>query len=398
MKTKLTKRTIESLPLPSKKRITYSDTESKYLKLDISPSGGRVWRFVRKVNGRVKRITIGSYPATTPDMARREARRIAAEYDRGNDPALVRKKKRNIATWSDLFTYYLENYAKQAKKSWQYDVQLNDRYCAKWQNTPYSELTSNVLNRWHKKTAREHGKHQADRVLAMVKTVFNKAIKYELIDEVRNPALAVDKFYKSAKAYGRERFLSGDEIARLLKTLDEYYDQDMSDFFMTLLFTGARKSNVLAMRWDELDNNAVAPQWIIPAEKFKGGIDTKVQIVEPVISILNRRYANRKNDYVFPAKQSTAKCPHMSEPKRAWDNICKSADLQDVRIHDLRRTLGSWQASLGASLQIIGKSLGHRSMQSTEIYARLDTDPVRASVTAATQKMLEQNHKNEKEA
>ena len=66
----------------------------------------------------------------------------------------------------------------------------------------------------------------------------------------------------------------------------------------------------------------------------------------------------------------------------------EAAGLQDVRIHDLRRTLGSWQARNGASLLLIGKSLGHKTPQATAIYARLDLDPVRASVSAAASAML----------
>ncbi len=62
------------------------------------------------------------------------------------------------------------------------------------------------------------------------------------------------------------------------------------------------------------------------------------------------------------------------------------AELQDVRIHDLRRTLGSWQAANGF---VICKSLGHKSMRVTEIYARIDLDPVRHSVQTATRAMFE---------
>ena len=67
----------------------------------------------------------------------------------------------------------------------------------------------------------------------------------------------------------------------------------------------------------------------------------------------------------------------------------EGARLEDIRIHDLRRTMGSWQARTGASLVIIGKSLGHKSQQATAVYARLDLDPVRAAMETATSAMLE---------
>lgn len=77
------------------------------------------------------------------------------------------------------------------------------------------------------------------------------------------------------------------------------------------------------------------------------------------------------------------------EPKRAWAAIRQRAGIPDVRIHDLRRTLGSWMAVAGTSLQVIGKSLGHRDLKSTEVYARLSVDPVREAVEKATAAMLE---------
>ena len=75
--------------------------------------------------------------------------------------------------------------------------------------------------------------------------------------------------------------------------------------------------------------------------------------------------------------------------RRAWLRILDRAEIEDVRIHDLRRTMGSWQARTGASMIVIGKSLGHKSQQATAVYARLDLDPVRQSMEAATSAMLQ---------
>jgi integrase len=78
----------------------------------------------------------------------------------------------------------------------------------------------------------------------------------------------------------------------------------------------------------------------------------------------------------------------MVAPNKAWDRILENSGLENLRIHDLRRTLGSWQAKTGASLSIIGKSLNHKNVATTAIYARLDLDPVRAAVDAATNAMM----------
>ena len=97
---------------------------------------------------------------------------------------------------------------------------------------------------------------------------------------------------------------------------------------------------------------------------------------------LKNKYLTKKNEWVFP---SNSKSGHLSDPKKPWQRILKQAGISDLRIHDLRRSLGSWQASTGASLAIIGKTLAHRNVNTTAIYARLNIDPVRDAMNKATQ-------------
>lgn len=118
------------------------------------------------------------------------------------------------------------------------------------------------------------------------------------------------------------------------------------------------------------------------------------------MDILKSRQASENpSPFVFPS--STSASGHLEEPKRGWQRIIERANIKDLRIHDLRRSLGSWQASTGASLSIIGKSLGHKNVATTAIYARLNLDPVRESVETATAAMLEaaarhDNHNDDK--
>jgi hypothetical protein len=108
------------------------------------------------------------------------------------------------------------------------------------------------------------------------------------------------------------------------------------------------------------------------------------------VEILQRRHADnaaldKPSDYVFP---SWGAAGHITEPKAAWKRIIDRAGIKDLRLHDLRRTLGSWQAATGASLSIIGRSLGHKNVATTAVYARLDLDPVRASVNTAADAIM----------
>ena len=136
------------------------------------------------------------------------------------------------------------------------------------------------------------------------------------------------------------------------------------------------------MRWDEI--NLEMKLWTIP--KTKNGDSHTIPIVPQALEILENRYANKTSEWVFPSNSASG---HLQDPKKAWQRLLARAEISDLRLHDLRRSLGSWQASTGASLVIIGKTLSHRNVNTTAIYARLNTDPVRDAMNKATQAIWE---------
>ncbi len=97
------------------------------------------------------------------------------------------------------------------------------------------------------------------------------------------------------------------------------------------------------------------------------------------------------SEWVFSSDIS--KSGHFSDPKKAWQRVLNSAGIENLRLHDLRRTLGSWQAATGATTAMIGKSLGHRSQQATAIYERLNIDPIRNTMSIATEAMFDAGNK-----
>lgn len=123
--------------------------------------------------------------------------------------------------------------------------------------------------------------------------------------------------------------------------------------------------------------------WIIP--QTKNGDPQVVVLTDNVVAIFKSR-TNNESDYIFPSQKD--KTRPLINSKKAWQRIINRAGITNLRIHDLRRTLGSWQAITGSSLPVIGKSLGHKTPEATAIYARLSLDPVRESVEKATQAML----------
>jgi integrase len=217
----------------------------------------------------------------------------------------------------------------------------------------------------------------ANRVLALVSSVFSKAIEDELFLGI-NPCSAVKRF----KENERERYITPQEFPAFLEALALCPNETTRDYIWFSLLTGARRGNVLAMRWKDV--SSTRREWGIP--ETKNGSSQRVQLVDAAIELLQRRERTKTNDFVFPGDGKTG---HLTEPKRTWKALTARAGLSDLRLHDLRRTFGAYQAATGANLSVIGRSLNHKSLVTTKRYARLWQEPVRDAANIAVSKMLE---------
>ena len=139
------------------------------------------------------------------------------------------------------------------------------------------------------------------------------------------------------------------------------------------------------MRWEDV--NLVDRVWIVPNTVAKAKQAIAVPLSAQAIEILTQRKTEHSDPaipWVFPTH---AACGHLVEVKTAWKRILERAGVENLTVHDLRRTMASWQARCGAPLNIIGRSLGHRDLNATKIYARLQVEDVRESVDAAAAAM-----------
>ena len=228
----------------------------------------------------------------------------------------------------------------------------------------------------HITLGKNNGHTTANRIISLISAIFN--FHKKLDPTINNLTQHIKKF----KEVSRDRFLSPEELSRLIQSLNEEPNTDMRDYFLILLCTGARKSNVLSMKWNDIDWERKI--WSISQSKSKNREKMNVILSDEAISILEAR-KNNNSQYVFAG---TGKTGHIVEPKSAWKRILQRANIKDCRIHDLRRALGSYKAMQGTSSLIIGKSLGHKSQQATAIYYRMNLDPVRESVEKANKSIF----------
>ena len=372
------KKTLDSLKLPDKnKRHYFYDTKIKGLELMVTEQGTKSFKVYRKFNGKPVRVTLGKYPEMTIENARNEAQRVIADMISGKNPNEEKKNIRSETTFGEMFKIFMERHSKVTKKSWIADELDIPRFLSHWFERKLSTITKQEIQLIHEKIRKENGLYQANRMLARIHIIYNKAIEWGW--NRTNPASSIKKF----KEKSRDRFLHPDELPRSFESLEAEPNLTIKDYIYVSLFTGARKSNVLSMKWEDI--NFERREWLIP--ETKNGESLRVHLTEKVIDILkNRLQSNPNSKWVF---ESIGKTGHLVEPKSGWKRILQRADIKDLRLHDLRRTLGSYQAINGASSLIIGKSLGHKNQQSTAIYARLSIDPIKESVEKATQTIQE---------
>ena len=355
---------------------TYHDDKEAGLVLLVTSGGSKTFYLSKKINGRPERIKLGRFPDLSVENARKAAAQQKGQIAVGKNPNADRKKLRADMSLGGLFEDYMERYSKKHKRSWKYDEREINKFLSHWFKRKLSDITKQEIQRLHETIRDKNGLYQANRLLERLTTMYNKAIEWGW--EGQNPATGIKKFREKS----RDRFVQTDELPRLFAAIANEANETVRDYIMLSLLTGARKSNVLAMRWDDISFERL--EWRIP--ETKNGEPVTLPLVAQAIEILQRRRRATNLEWVLPSDASRS--GHLADPKRAWARVMKDAGITDLRIHDIRRTLGSYQAITGASLQVIGKSLGHKSQQATAIYARLNLDPVRQSVERATQAMI----------
>ena len=436
-----TKASIEALPLPKEgERVTFYDSKTNGLQLRVTASGIKtfcVYRWV-SVEGKPERITLGRFPALSIERARTEAMKINSAIANKENPNDAIRAQKEEKTFSQLFDLYMQRWAKPNKKSWQDDSNNYRRYIQ-----DYTKISARKLSRITKTdiadlhaSIGEDRPIIANRVLALISSVYGRAASWGMWNKP-NPALGISKFPEKS----RDRFIQSEELPVFFEALAMESSEQLQDYFMLLLLTGVRRSNLMEMRWEEVSFDR--KEWRIP--ETKNGTPQIISL-DDVQGVMMRIMENRKekakqlairSPWVFPSSGASG---HLVEPRKGWERILMRAEifqligliaehegwgaektqklkyeaaanpettlakykekakalkldingvgLRDLRIHDLRRTLGSWMAGTGASSVIIGRQLNHKSPSATAIYSRLQQDPVKEARNKAVTAMF----------
>ena len=364
MNTKLTKSFVERVPVGNRDKVIW-DSEIKGFGLKVTPKGHRSYFVKYRVGGgsqgRQRKPSLGAHGILTCEQARQMARKWLAEARDGNDPLETRQMLSKAETISDLIAEFMERYAPSHMKIATQDAtrDFHDRII----NPALGQMK--VTNVTRADVSRLHGSlsvtpYQANRVLSALSSLFNRE-EWGYRDEGTNPCRHVKPYPEKP----RERSLSQEEIRRLNKTLIIHEAKSLYSvaFVRLALMTGARKNELLTLQWSSVD----LKQGRLQLPDSKTGKRTIV-LSEPAKDLLAHLPRIKSNPHVLVGAKEGA---HLVNVNKFWLKIRREANLDGVRIHDLRHTFASIGVSNGVPLAVVGKLLGHRHPSTTNRYAHL---------------------------
>lgn len=345
MRRKLTSKVVEFLNAPGPKRMEVWDTVLQGFGVRVSPTGRKVWFVMVRPDGCPRRVTIGTYPATSLADAREQAGKIIRDAQLG---VFEKPADPETPTLGETIPLFVQLYAKPKNRGWRRAERLLGPFKALF-HTPLHKIKRSDVVRLLDVLIASGKPYGANRALSAIKRLMSWALDRGMIEV--NPIAGLRP---PAKEHSRERILSERELSALLVAADaEGYP--FGDLFKMLVLTGQRRGEVTGMHWSEIDFERRV--WTIPTGRSKNAQAQDVPLSEPVLNILQSIPRFVGSDYVFTTTGTTP----ISGFGRAKDRLDAAMGATDWRTHDLRRTTASGMARLGVPPHVVEKVLNHKS-------------------------------------
>lgn len=404
---KINRTTISKLPSVERTTIFF-DEDLKGFGIRVFPSGVKTWvaEFRPGISGRgtsKRRVALGQPPLVTPEKARQLAKDILATARVGADPASQRADERAGITVAELADAYMAEHVEPRRKgstAGDYKSILDRLVKPSLGSTKAAKVTRADVAKLH--LSLRDTPYMANRMLAVLGAAYSFAEKRALVPENFNPVRKIEKFKESS----RERYLTEKELARLGEVLREAETTGLprkpseskhapkkpenlvrklspsaAAALRLLLLTGCRVSEILNLRWAEVDLG----RGLLFLPDSKTGRKTVV-LSAAAATVIDAQ--PRLGVFVIAGETAgqTDEKPR-ADIKKAWELVRGHAGLDGVRLHDLRHSFASVGAGASLGLPVIGKLLGHAQPQTTARYAHLDADPVRAAADVIANKI-----------
>lgn len=353
------------------------DTHTKGLVLEVRQSGQATY-YLRYQDRRSKTRQLKL--ADARDVSLSQARTLADKgrnkIAMGEDPLEEKAVLRQVPTFAQFIDEQYMPYVRTYKRSWDTDVSLlKNHLLPRFANRHLDTICRQDIQKMHHdRRAAGAAPGSANRLLIMMRYIFNLALKWEVPGIKANPCAGVPLLEVNNK---KERYLSIEEAQRLYEAVCKSENTMLQYIVPMLILTGARKREVLDAKWQDFDFTRRI--WRIPMSK--SGKPRHVPLSDGAMAILSTMPRNLKTDHVFANPQTDK--PYVSIFV-AWNTARKHAGLADVRLHDLRHSFASLLINSGRTLYEVQHILGHTQVKTTQRYAHLSQDTLLAAANAAT--------------
>jgi integrase len=378
---RLTARVINALPTPptGSSAKFYHDAPNKSgndyprgFGIRVMPSGGKSFALKYKSD---RLITIGRWPDLPVEAARVEARKLLAQITLGRDPAQEQCEERGELTMKHLCDLFLEKHASRKRPATlkMYQKIIKSKILPEFGRRKISSITRTDVQDLHDKITDSGAKFQANRIVAVLRTMFNFGLDRAPPLCTSNPCVRI----KTNPEPPRKRYLSPEETARLMAVLDRYPHAQVASLIKVMLWCGSRVGETMAARWDDID--LTTGIWVKPGATVKTDTDHEVPLSTPVLALLRSMRKAAPNDdpgRVWPGMTYDICVYHFTK-------ICEAAGIENMRRHDLRHSFASNVISAGFGLADVGALLGHTTAQTTMRYAHLTNTRLREATEAA---------------
>ncbi|MBT3305938.1 MAG: site-specific integrase [Alphaproteobacteria bacterium] len=376
---RLTNKSIKAFAYQGGWDVRWDDTVPG-LGVRIYPTGKKSFVLSYRAAGRKRLMVLGRYGADlTLDQARDKARKLRVKVREGEDPAEAKRREAQGQTFGDLIGAYIERHAKVHKRTWPADerrlrLHIPQTWLGRKANAIKREEVADLHNRFGLRAP-----YEANRLLEVLRKMFKLAKVWGFVDETDvNPAEGIQRF----KERKRKRWVEPEELPRLVDAIDQEPNVYIRAAIWLFILSGVRRSELLEAKWEQVLWNR--GQLRLP--ETKSGEEQHATLSGPALAILQGIPKQEGNPYIFPgAKQGH----HLVNITKPWGRIRKAADVDDLRLHDLRRTVGSWMTQAGVDLNLIRDALRHQNISTTLTYARLGQDAAREAFEDHGRRILE---------
>ena len=356
------------------------DTEITGFGVRVYASGKKSFVLSYRSKGASRRkhlMVLGPYGALTLKQARDRAREALAEIIRGADPVKDRKQVGSSTRLLEVFAAYIERRAKPHKKTWKEDARrLSFHIPKQWLSLTPGELTREHVRKLHTGIG-ANTPYEANRLLALLRVVFRFAKSEGFLPEnAINPADEIKPFREKP----RSRFATEEEIQDLVRAIDDEPNIYIRALVLLYLQTGARKAELLERKWEEVQPEHARLRLPDP----KSGQEQFIPLSQAALAILEGLPRMEDNRHIFPGARPGA---HLVNVSKAWRRLINQAGLKGLRLHDIRRTVGSWMTQAGTDLNAVREALRHRNISTTLTYARLRDEQARDALELHSERL-----------